>query len=222
MPRPNTIADAVRLIQQNARTPRQPRYWRAVERELQVYVGELSAIRLDPPFWGPFNPSKTVTISEAKEKLTTAKASLRAAKKLPRLLNATGGPVFGQMGVIARPDIAIQRLEEALNTIDEYLARLERWMAAALRASDRSTSGSRATVLERGFGSPSVVFLRRLIPLWRRATGRSTLGEAFVGMAQSLITAGTGAPCGELRTQLLEAKRRGPMPHLKRSLFNDN
>jgi hypothetical protein len=221
MPRPNAIADAVRLIQQNARTPRKPRYWRAVERELQIYVAELSMVRL-ATHWGPFSSTQTVKISEAKEKLTEAKASLQAAKKLRRLLNATGGPVFGQMGVIARPDIAIQRLEEALNTIDEYLALLERWMAAALGATDRSTSGSRATVLERGFGSPSVVFLRRLIPLWLRATDRSTLGDAFVGVAQSLIAAGTGAPCGELRTQIQDAKRRGPMPHLKRSLFNNN
>jgi hypothetical protein len=197
---------AVKAIKAKARRAQNDRdYWREIEIKMSALE---RMIRLGgPPVPVRFGTAK---IADAKKQLAKIYARLGQARELFRLVANFDAQVFGRPGLVAFPDGAMNNLERALGLIAEHMARREVGLSQAI-AGKRRTAGSRATVSQRATGMPIVRFLQRFMLLWKEATGRSRLGQQFEGVAQDLIEVAVGRAPNDLRRQILEAKRRGPV-----------
>jgi hypothetical protein len=196
--------------------------WDRLEANLRAFVAELSLLsettfRTEKGCTFRRVGAVTASVTEARELLGTAKKSAAAARSLPVLLSKFAETTYGNPGLMLIPRLASKIYVLGLDELDACLVTYEEMLKKTI-ARAGNVKGAKGPLLEKIIDTPRVRFLRRLIPWWREATGRTRLGETFQELAKKLIeitlphdAEGRLAEIGDLKRQIENAKRRGPL-----------
>src|SRR5262245_286364 len=132
----------------------------------------------------------TASIPEARRLLRKAGRELSAAKEVPDCLVQFAARTYGHAGLASLPRQTIQAYQEAITALEDYLTRHNQAFKKAVSDLGNIQGSRKGPLLHHLDGAPIVRFLQRLIPLWRKATGRSRLGRGFENLAKRMVDIG--------------------------------
>ena len=196
--------------------------WDKIEHDLRAFYAEFAASRT-LVFGASDGKTKTTyrrvlgtaTIPEARKLLRKTGKALSAAKEVHDCLVQFAARTYGAAGLLSLPRQAIQTYQGGLIVLEDYFARHNQTFDKVVSNLGR-TQGRKGSLLEQLDGAPVGRFLQRLMPLWREATARDTLGDRFETFAKRMVDIGLphradgqADETGDLSRQIREAKRRG-------------
>lgn len=218
-----TISDLKNIAAQRGHKPD----WSKIEHDLRSYVAELNLART-PVFYGLKKAGKrqayhrgmaaTGRVAAARKSLHRIERAVVSAKELPDLLVRFAVDTYGAAGNLSLPRDDLEIYSRALVEIAKYFS-LHRAAFDQLLVELGNTQGRKVPLVELRIGTPNVRFLRRLMMLWRDATGSDKQGEPFEGFAKRLMD--TGLPhgpggemieTGDLSRQIKMAKKLNANP----------
>lgn len=131
------------------------------------------------------------------------------AARLPSMMATLAISVFGPPGqvFVDRRDVA--SYVDQLGKLQAALTMYEALIDEAVRSLGQ-TRGRKGPLVDHLIGTPAQRLLFELRRIWREATGGARLGEAFEGMAKSIMDAywpRQNAETGDLERQIEGAKR---------------
>jgi GNAT superfamily N-acetyltransferase len=195
--------------------------WDKIEHDLRAFYAEFAASRT-LVFGGLSGETYrrdmlgTASIPEARKLLRKTGKELSAAKEVPDCLAQFAARTYGDAGLASLPRQAIQTYQEALTALEDYLTRHNQAFERAVCDLGNIQGSKKGPLLQHLDGAPIVRFLQRLIPLWREATVRDTLGDRFETFAKRMVDIGLphradgqADETGDLSRRIKEAKRRG-------------
>jgi hypothetical protein len=198
------IPDAIKALQRAGRKNKQPVNWVDVEKDLR-------AVCLDYQFSDRRYPlgQPTAGIASSRRQVAQAQRAAVMAARLPSMLAALAISVFGPPGqsFVDRRDVELY--VDQLGKLQAALAMYEALIGKAVRSLG-PTRGRKWTLVDHLIGTPVQRLLFDLRRIWREATGGARFGEAFEGMAKSIMDAylpRQNAETGDLERQIEGAKK---------------
>ena len=201
--------------------------WSKIDHDLRSYFAELSLART-PILWAREKDGKqqtyhrsmagTATLTQARKLLRRSEKALASAKELPDLLAQFAVGAYGTAGRASLPQDAVEKYSRALVSFEEFVS-LHRAAFDHLLMELGNTQGRKGSTVEHLIGNPTVRFLRRMMLLWREATGRDKEGEPFEDFAKKVLdigrphgTRGKITETGDLSRQIKTAKKLNAAP----------